>query len=193
MNENTTGTLNYLKNLSANALKKAGENWRIITVGIIVIAIFASSWQADQKAKNPQQSNSSQASSENSDNSGNTNNETKPADNTNVTQAKEETNSNVAGTSVIKQTAARSEGITHLARRAAKEYLASSGETLSPEQKIYVEDYLKRQIGSQKITVGQTLEFNEDVIKTGVEKAKALNEKQIKNLSKYVPLVKNLN
>lgn len=174
------------KYLSEGLVKDIRENWRIIVVAAIVIVVFVSSWGSDRKpAINPSQSDQSSESRQN------TQPQDQPENSSNVAQAKEETKTSTG--SVIKETAEKSEGVTHLARKAVKEYSQSANETLIPEQKIYAEDYLKRQIGSQPLEIGQTIEFQTDMIKTGIEKAKQLNEKQIENLSKFVPLVKNLN
>jgi len=178
------------------------QNWRLLLVGVIIIAIaLNSSWSGnksssgnkDATAKQSQQAESSQQPNQNKPQE-----TTQTADNNtnNTAQAKEPetaTASVNANTSVIAETAVRSEGVTHLARRAIKEYLGSTQENLSAEQKIYAEDYVSKKTGAKILEVGEKLEFSTDVIKQSIEQAKGLNQKQIENLSKYVPLVKNLN
>jgi hypothetical protein len=195
---------NESEGIVASLIKTIENNWRLLLVGIIIIAIAITSSSSDEKSsegnKNSPtptpQTEQSKAPEQN-----------KPAEQAQKTETKSETvaatpaptkepaavksASSDANTNV--QIAARSEGITHLARRAVKEYLGSANENLSAEQKIYAEDYLKKKIGSKKLAVGEEVKFSTELIKQGIEKAKGLSENQIKNLSKYVPLVKNLN
>lgn len=94
---------------------------------------------------------------------------------------------------VISVSAMPSEGVTHLGRQALKEYLkANSALTLKPEQKIYIEDYLKDKTSQTSLQLGETKSFSSDLIKEAVDAAQKLNEKQIENLSKYVKLVPEL-
>lgn len=188
----------------ASLTKIIGNNWRLIIVGVIILAIALNSSLSDngssleknnEPTPTPQTEQSGQSeqnapeetaqSAENPENGA-----------INAAQAQEpeitSTNTNSDANTIV-QIAAKSEGITHLARKAIKEYLGNTGENLSTEQKIYAEDYLKRKIGSRLLKVGEKIEFDKDAIKQGIEKARGLNQKQIENLSKYVPLVKNLN
>lgn len=175
------------------------QNWRLLLVGVIILIIaLNSSWSNNESSveNNNESTPSTQAEQSNpSEQNKNENNAQADDNNTNDNaQTKEpETTNTVSNGNSIVQIAAKSEGITHLARRAVKEYLGSTQENLSAEQKIYVEDYLKRKIGSRLLEVGEKIEFSTDLIKQGAEEAKGLNQKQIENLSKYVPLVKNLN
>ncbi|MBU4141876.1 hypothetical protein KKE99_03310 [Patescibacteria group bacterium] len=193
MNEENEGII-------ASLAKTIGNNWRLLLVGVIILAIaLNSSWsdnespqenkneitpQAEQSKETEQsKENASEENAQNPENNGN-----------NVAQAKEPeiANANTNANTIV-QIAAKSEGVTHLARKAIKEYLGSAQENLSAEQKIYAEDYLKRKVGSRLLEVGEKIEFDKDTIKQGIEKAKGLNQKQIENLSKYVPLARNLN
>lgn len=181
----------------ATLSEKIKKNWRLLLVGIIIIVIALNSSWADNKSSlenksstTPQAEQSGQTAqnkpeekTQNTENNVNT-----------IAQSPILTNSSAnTNTDIVTETAAKSEGVTHLARKAIKKYLANTEETLNAEQKIYAEDYLKRQIGSQSLRIGQTLEFKTDLIKTGIDQAKALNQQQIENLSKYVPLARNLN
>lgn len=85
----------------------------------------------------------------------------------------------------ITMKAEKGDGITHLARHAIKEYLAEKKEALTPEQKIYAEDYIQNRTGSNFLEIGQKLSFSKDLIKEAVEKSKALEGWQINNLKKY--------
>lgn len=87
------------------------------------------------------------------------------------------------------------EGITHLARKALKEYLTDKGDTvqLSVEQKIYIEDFLKDAAGSRSLEIGEEITFSVSQIDQAVALAQDLTDTQIQNLSKYVPFVPSLN
>lgn len=84
------------------------------------------------------------------------------------------------------ETASAGEGVTHLARRTVDKYLQAYGKTLTAEQKIYAEDYLKDIQGSSQLNVGQEVGFNNTNVETAVNQALALEEWQINNLKQYV-------
>lgn len=91
------------------------------------------------------------------------------------------------------ETAAKGDGSTNLARRALANYLEKNADTsLSAEQKIYIEDYLRRQVNNGRLRVGDTREFSKDTIAKAIEKSKGLSEKQLKNLQKYAQRVPGL-
>jgi hypothetical protein len=87
------------------------------------------------------------------------------------------------------------DGITHLARRALKKYLAEKGKNLNltPEHKVYIEDYLQKKTGDYWLKVGQKLTFSEELIKEAIEKAQGLTQEQLQNLTQYSRLVPELN
>jgi len=78
-------------------------------------------------------------------------------------------------------------GTTHLARRALAHYLEKNTDsTLTPEQKVYIEDYLRKNIvHSGTVTTKTSIEFSKTLISQGIEKSKTLNERQLQNLKKY--------
>lgn len=93
----------------------------------------------------------------------------------------------------IKVAASKGDGMTHLARNALKEYLAGNADgELTKEQKIYIEDFLRKNVGSQKVKVGETREFSETLIKDAISKSKQLNERQLNNLKRFSARVSNL-
>lgn len=97
------------------------------------------------------------------------------------------------GTS-FQETAVRGDSTTKLARRALANYLEKNPDsTLTAEHKIYIEDYLRRQVKNGRIRVGETREFSKDLIAKAVEQSKGLNEKQLQNLQKYAQRVSGLN
>jgi hypothetical protein len=92
------------------------------------------------------------------------------------------------------EVAAKGEGLTHLARRALKEYLKehSVNFEVKPEHKIYIEDYLAKSLGGKWLKVGEEVGFSEDLIQEALNKAQSLTPVQIQNLSQFVPLVPSL-
>ncbi|MFH0930117.1 MAG: hypothetical protein V1814_02585 [Candidatus Moraniibacteriota bacterium] len=91
------------------------------------------------------------------------------------------------------ETAAKGDGSTNLARRALANYLEKNADSsLSAEQKIYIEDSLRRQVKNGRLKVGDTREFSKNTIAKAIEKSKGLNEKQLQNLQKYAQRVPGL-
>ena len=83
------------------------------------------------------------------------------------------------------------DGVTRLARRALKSYTKDHPENqnLTNEHKIYVEDYLKDQIGSRPLEIGEEIAFSEDLIKEAINASLELSPEQLNNLEKYSALV----
>jgi len=95
---------------------------------------------------------------------------------------------------VYEETAEPGEGITHLARKALKEYLKEKGgPNLTPEHKIFIEDYLQKKTGDYWLKVGQKVTFSQELIKEAIEKAQTLTQEQLQNLTQYAKLVPELN
>lgn len=92
------------------------------------------------------------------------------------------------GNNIIEK-AVQGEGITHLARRALKDYLKDNEQELTNEHKIYIEDYLKDKTGSQPLEVGEEITFSEDLIKEAIDASLELTQEQLKNLEQYSVLV----
>ncbi len=91
------------------------------------------------------------------------------------------------------ETAGAGNGTTHLARRAAANYLEKNPDTsLTPEHKIYIEDFLRKNVSRNKLFLGDSVEFSKDLIQQAIAKSKTLNERQLKNLSKYAARVPSL-
>ena len=89
----------------------------------------------------------------------------------------------------IIEKAAQGDSVTRLARRALKSYTENNSENLTNEHKIYIEDYLKDQIGSRPLEVGEEIAFSEDLIKEAIDASLELSPEQLKNLEKYSALV----
>lgn len=188
MNENPEGMI-------ATLTKTIKNNWRLLLVGAIILAIALNSSQSENKSSTENKNSiTPTAQTEQSKQSEPNKPETTTQTAENSTPAPTPTKTpKTVNTNIISETAAKSEGVTHLARRAVKEYLNNTAESLNAEQKIYAEDYLKKKTGTKMLEIGEKVEFSIDLIKQSIEKAKGLNQKQIENLSKYVPLARNLN
>ena len=98
------------------------------------------------------------------------------------------------GSKTYKEKAEKGEGLTHLARRALKNYLQDfpQNPNLSPEHKIYIEDYLALQKGYRWLNLGEEIEFTKEEIEGAIQKALQLTPEQLHNLSQFVQLVPNL-
>ncbi len=90
--------------------------------------------------------------------------------------------------------AQKGDGLTHLARKALADYLAKNPDSqLTVAHKIYIEDALRKAVGHKGgVHVGTEVSFSKDLIQKTIEQAKNLNERQLQNLQKYVPLVPSL-
>jgi hypothetical protein len=86
------------------------------------------------------------------------------------------------------------EGITHLARRVLGKYLQEKPQDfkITPEHKIYIEDYLAKSMGDRWLNLGEKVEFSEPLIKEAIEKAKDLTPAQLENLTQFSQLVSTL-
>ncbi len=83
--------------------------------------------------------------------------------------------------------AAAGDGITHLARRAATRYLSQNtiDYAVTNEHRIYIEDYIKDNVGSRPLAVGEEQTISFELIREAVAAAGQLNEQQLHNLSQY--------
>ncbi len=91
------------------------------------------------------------------------------------------------------ETATKGDGSTNLARRALANYLEKNPDSsLTAEHKIYIEDFLRRQVKSGNLKIGDTREFSKSMIANAIEKSKGLSEKQLENLQKYSQRVPSL-
>lgn len=92
------------------------------------------------------------------------------------------------------ETAGKGDSVTVLARRATANYLEKNQDsTITKEHKIYIEDYLRKNVGQKGgIEVGTSVEFSKDLVQKAIEKSKTLNERQLKNLEKYSARVSSL-
>jgi len=91
------------------------------------------------------------------------------------------------------ETAVKGDGTTKLARRALANYLEKNPDsTLTAEHKIYIEDYLRKQVPQKRVFVGTSVEFSKSLIQNAITQSKNLNERQLQNLHKYAVRVPSL-
>ncbi len=89
--------------------------------------------------------------------------------------------------------AIKGDGLTHLARKAVQEYLAQNPDaSITKEHKIYLEDYLRKNVASGKIKEGDVRVFSEKLMSDALSKAKNLTPAQLENLKRYSARVSNL-
>lgn len=94
---------------------------------------------------------------------------------------------------VITVIAVQGEGLTNLSRRALKQYLQNnSNSELTKEHKIFIEDFMRKNVSATKIKVGNSKVFSENLIQEAINASKKLTEKQLNNLQKYSAKVTNL-
>ncbi|MBI3255732.1 MAG: hypothetical protein HYZ63_02065 [Candidatus Andersenbacteria bacterium] len=95
------------------------------------------------------------------------------------------------GTAYV-EVAQKGDGLTHLARRATSRYLNENTVdfAVTNEHRIYIEDYIKDHMQRTPTRIGAEKEISFDLIKAAVESSKTLNEKQLKNLTKYTSALK---
>lgn len=88
------------------------------------------------------------------------------------------------------ETAGKGDSTTVLARRALSHYLEKNPDSsIIKEHRIYIEDYLRRRVENGLIHVGESRTFQKSMISEAIQKAKELNDQQLKNLSKYAAKV----
>ncbi len=92
------------------------------------------------------------------------------------------------------ETAAAGDSQTTLARKALRNYLEKNNDSsLTAEHKIYIEDYLRKNISFVgTVHPGTEISFSKNLIKDSIEKSKTLSENQLKNLEKYSKRVSNI-
>lgn len=91
------------------------------------------------------------------------------------------------------ETAGRGDSQTTLARRALANYLEKNPDSsLTAEHKIYIEDFLRKNVPPKRTFVGTSVEFSKDLIQNAITKSKTLNQHQLQNLHKFAVRVPSL-
>lgn len=93
------------------------------------------------------------------------------------------------------ETAESGDGITHLARKALKEYLSENPQDfeVTPEHKIYIEDYITKKMGGGWLKLGEILEISGDLLQEAIDEAENLTPERLENLTQFSQLVPSLN
>lgn len=172
------------------------DNLRIIISILIVIAIAAGIYSYSKRTESPLTKDSNQTVEKISDEEISAILEKEETTQPEIIEKKKEKNpvsSQETEQSFIEVTA-KGEGRTHLARRALANYLEkNSDSSLSPEHKIYIEDYLRKKAGGKgSLHVSNTVEFSKSLIQDAISTSKNLNQNQLKNLHKYAVRVPSL-
>ena len=183
------------------------DNLRIIISVIIVIFIAGGIYSYSKRGESPIVTDNSASVVEENTASDQTSTDISKTDTTKTTTdktAKVETNTqkttvSPAATSSetensFVETAGKGDGSTILARRALANYLEKNPDSaLTKEHKIYIEDYLRKNIGQKGgVHVGTSLEFSKDLVQKAIAQSKNLSERQLKNLQKYSVRVSSL-
>ncbi|NTW30471.1 MAG: hypothetical protein HGA33_04275 [Candidatus Moranbacteria bacterium] len=90
------------------------------------------------------------------------------------------------------ETANRGDSVTTLARRAFAGYAKENNLSgFTPEQKVYIEDYLQKNVAPRgALRIGAKVEFTKDLLDEAIGKAKALDADQLQNLHRYAEQVR---
>ena len=184
------------------------ENMRMLVSIVIVVAIAGGIYAYSKRTQPPTTQNEISQSAEEAEGKisvigGDTSKEEQPAEEagsgTTVQPQPAAESQNAPGAasketgSSFVETAQKGDSTTKLARRALANYLEKTPDaSLTAEHKIYIEDYLRRQVKNGRLGIGESREFSKDSITKAVEKSKTLTERQLKNLEKYSKRVPGL-
>lgn len=178
------------------------DNLRVIVSIFIVIIIAAGIYSYSNRAQAPEQKEQNEQSDILKNIAGNEENSSVKIIQDNQDNAGIDKQSNQISSTTTSQetdqsfieTAGKGDSLTRLARKALADYLEKNPDSsLSPEHKIYIEDYLRKKNAYQgRVHIGTTVEFSKSLIGDAIEKSKNLNENQLKNLHKYALRVPSL-
>ena len=175
------------------------DNLRIIISIIIVVAIAGGVYSYSKRNQMPAEKNDKVASEQVSQDKVNAEVQ-KGNENAASTQEGQQKKAAVStGTSQetegsFVETAGRGDSQTRLARRALANYLEKNPDSgLTPEHKIYIEDYLRKSSGFKgSVHIGTSVEFSKDLVTKAIGSSKNLSDKQLQNLHKYAIRVPSL-
>lgn len=172
------------------------DNLRIIVSIIIVVAIAGGIYSYSNRGTSDTATDSSsdQAVQDQNATTDTSNTDAKPASTSTSTTKVSTASSSQETESSFVETAGKGDGLTTLARQATANYLEKNADSaLTKEHKIYVEDYLRKNVAhSGGVHVGTSVEFSKDLIQKAISQSKNLNDKQLKNLQKYSARVSTL-
>lgn len=168
---------------------------RLIIIAVVIGAAFIYSHTQQKRQLNDNQKDASQILEQIEQGDGKINITENNQENLKV-KVMQPNNSQTVNTNEekIAVTVQRSEGYTHLARRALAAYLQDNpNSNLKPEQKIYIEDYVQKKIADKPhLYAGDKIEISKDLLQEAIGKALQLTPRQITNLHQYSVLVPSL-
>ncbi len=176
------------------------DNLRIIVSVVIVIAIAGGIYSYSNRGASTiatdsesEQITEDQVSVDTADTSKTTETQTPTSTTKNTTKVSVAASSQETENSFV-ETAGKNDSLTTLARQATANYLEKNPDsTLTKEHKIYIEDYLRKNITRKGgVAVGTSVEFSKTLIEKAIQQSKNLNDKQLKNLQKYSARVSSL-
>lgn len=176
------------------------DNLRII-VSIVIVAVIAGGiYSYSKRVESPivsDESATTEQSEDGNDSAEAGNKDDKAATDESKADSKKEQVAPGASSketeSAFIETAGRGDSATRLARRALADYLEKNPDSaLTKEHKIYIEDFLRKNVPTKQVNVGTSMEFSKDLIQKAVEKSKTLNDKQLKNLEKFSARVSSI-
>jgi hypothetical protein len=179
---------------NANTAKQwLQDNLRIIISVIIVVLIAGGIYSYSQRTGAPivsEQAGQESVLGENNETGAVTNESTSATDKS--TQKVTTATSQETENSFV-ETAGKGDGTTVLARRALANYLEKNSDpALTAEHKIYIEDFMRKNVPQKRIFAGTSVEFSKDLVQKAITQAKTLNANQLKNLHKYAVRVPSL-
>ncbi len=182
------------------------DNLRLVISVVIVIALGVTIYSYSQRTKESVvvfegQENTQEQVLVDDKEDGTGKSETTPETEKSETVKDKESKPETASAETSKETsdafiaiAVKGDGLTHLARKALADHLAKNPDSqLTAAHKIYIEDALRKAVGHKGgVKAGMEVSFSKDLIQKTIEQSKTLNERQLKNLHKYVLLVPSL-
>ncbi|MFA6973856.1 MAG: hypothetical protein WC238_03945 [Parcubacteria group bacterium] len=167
------------------------DNLRIIISVLIVVLIAGGIYSYSKRTATPTDDQTSQGVITQQDESDKNNAAITP-DTSKSKQVVDSATSQETENSFV-ETAGKGDGTTVLARRALANYLEKNPDSaLTPEHKIYIEDFLRKSVPKKAVHVGTSVEFSKDLVQNAIGKSKTLNDRQLQNLHKYAVRVPSL-
>lgn len=89
-----------------------------------------------------------------------------------------------------KEQAQQGEGLTHVARRVIDNHFQENDIVdFNAEQKIFMEDYIQKKLGSEPLMINQEVVISQELIAQAIQEAERLTESELNNLKQYSSLV----
>ena len=175
------------------------DNLRIVISIAIVVIIAGGIYSYSKRGEAPAASNqgteksTSADATTTADTTSATTDQKVTTDSTTQPQVSSTATSKETETSFV-ETAEKGGNLTVLARKAAADYLEKNQDSsLTKEHKIYIEDYLRKNVQvNGGVKVGTSVEFSKELIQKAITQSKTLNARQLQNLQKYSARVSSL-